>query len=371
VRSRSVIVALGSLLIGAQAAAEADPAQVAAGLKAEGFRQFAQGHYEAGIQAMERAYATARAPDFLLNVAVAYDKWGHHCQEALEALQRYFAACAACTNQEVAQAKFAELTKKCEVDLAIDTEPSGSLLRVDHAPLALETPVRLRLARGVHRATVIHPGSPPIDTSFVVGPKLRRLVFAVEPQRPVPPLVLKNLPAGVEVDVDGRRVDPEDGVLNLASGNHTVLIKMQGGVPDLSFETTLFPGQTQEIDEWSPGDKIVFASTMSPPAPPDLQAAGPQQGQDRGVRTWAWIGLGLGVVGAAVGTVFSVTALQHLDRAHQLEQGAMPDPHAVNSELTTYGQHFTFAELGFGGALLGAAVGLSLLAFSSGSGASK
>ena len=58
-----------------------------------GARLYARGQYLDAVQAFERAYALSGAKPLLFNIAQAYRLVGHqHCQQALDAYQRYLAA---------------------------------------------------------------------------------------------------------------------------------------------------------------------------------------------------------------------------------------------------------------------------------------
>src|SRR5262249_14994652 len=100
---------------------------------------------------------------------------------------------------------------------------------------------------------------------------------------------------------------------------HSLIVEVAGAKP-LVVETTLDRGQEQVIDEWSPPDELVFASTLPPPtiAPPPqvVEAPAPAVRKvDGTMRTWGWVAMAAGVTGVACGVVFTGLAVHNLSNA--------------------------------------------------------
>jgi hypothetical protein len=363
------------LLFAALVGAPADPGAEAEAQKAEGFRQFAAGHYEAGIAAMERAYAAVRHPDFLLNIAVAHDKRGGHCQDALLALQRYFVDCGDCSNRALAERKATEIEERCEIELTLDSEPSGAWLRVDQM-VVLKTPARVRLARGRHRVLASHPAiAVPLETAIAVTAPLRRLVLTLSNPSEPPRLKLRGAPEDVALVLDGVPVRAASSGIEVAAGAHTLSVERAGEAPRV-LEGTVSSGQVLELDVWSPADRLMIVDAEGRSAPTLLEARPPPAGavsgeplaaatapQPNAMRPWAWASTGTGIASLIAGGVFTALALGDLDRTHRLENASVRDPAQINDAQVSYARDFSVAEAAFALAVVGVGTGLLLFAF--------
>src|SRR5688572_28505921 len=92
------VAVLIAVVLGVSHAAEAgeqERVQEAERLKSAAFEHFAGGNYERGISAMEAAYGLVSHPDFLFDIAIAYQKWGQRCEETHRAFRRFLDACGA------------------------------------------------------------------------------------------------------------------------------------------------------------------------------------------------------------------------------------------------------------------------------------
>ena len=163
---------LTAITVGAPAPADAKPKSKKARVKAykkKAFRQFADGDYGAGIASMEKANALIPHPGFLLNIAVAYDRWGDHCAESLTAFERFFTACPTCELRAQATRKHLEIKARCRIEVVLDSVPGGAQLTVNGADVGV-TPVTLPLDAGRHAVTALRPGYQRLETEIRVEP---------------------------------------------------------------------------------------------------------------------------------------------------------------------------------------------------------
>ena len=107
---------IGAALLGAPTLASGQsPATVrrAQSLKKSAFEHFAAGRYAPGIAALEEGYDLVPHPDFLLNVAIAYERWDGHCLAAVEAYRRFLGVCGDCRNHAMAARKLEQVREGC------------------------------------------------------------------------------------------------------------------------------------------------------------------------------------------------------------------------------------------------------------------
>jgi hypothetical protein len=322
---------------------ESDRIEQAESYRKEGFKYFAAGRFLDGIAELERANALVPHPDFLLNIAIAYTKVGGHCQEALETLERFVVACRDCPTLPVGRARQAELRQQCETSVILEAKPPAPI-RIDQSALALTPPIELKLAHGQHRVA-LDATEGEVQTSIHVVAPLRRLVFRLDAQRAPAQLILRGSPATTRLSVDGAIVQAVGGSYSLSPGNHAIEVSTPGS-PPTRFELVATQGQIMEIDE-----SRELAAARPPP-----HAVEPASST---LRPWAWVSLGAGVAGAAVGGVFTGLTFGDLSRTH----GAAPaDFDAANADAH---RHYVGAAAGFGGAALGAALATILFVLSS------
>ena len=162
--------------------------------KKKAFKRFAAGDYEGGISYMEKAHELRPHPGFLLNIAVAYDRWGGHCTESLETFDRFFELCDGCKLAAQAKKKQAKVREGCRVEIQFETEPAGAALSVD-GELIGPAPQTLRLEPGPHTVVAVRADYLRLERTIEVqrnGETRIRLEMepeatAVEPPPPAPP----------------------------------------------------------------------------------------------------------------------------------------------------------------------------------------
>ncbi len=166
----AIIVVLSIALAGAVGwlsvtRARGGPAPSAAKLAARGARDHAFEHlraqrYPEAIAALELGHQSVPHPHFLLDIALAYHAWGDRCGEALDAAQRFLAACPACPGRTTAAAELADLHARCAGEVMIDSTPVGATITVGGRPYGT-TPAVLHLPLGAHPVVLTLEGHPP------------------------------------------------------------------------------------------------------------------------------------------------------------------------------------------------------------------
>lgn len=292
---------LTAITLAAPPAAEAKPRSKKGRVKAykkKAFRQFADGDYGGGIESMEQANALIPHPGFLLNIAVAYDQWGDHCPESLAAFERFFVACPTCELRAQAVKKHAEIKARCRIEVVVDTIPSGATLTVGEEEVGI-TPVTLPLDAGRHRLSAVRPGYQRMEAEILVeqGGQKRHVL----------------------------RLDPEAVA------------------------------------------EVVAEPPPPPPPPPDLLRGDgpadiitPAPTEHTSLAPWTWTAFGVGVAGAAVGTVFTFQTLNALDAEEQARADRRPkrEVEALQSDAVN---DAIIAHVGFGVAAAGLVTGVILL----------
>lgn len=177
-------------------------------LKKRAFRKFAKGKYEAGITAMQQAHDLIAHPGFLLNIAVAYDQWGGHCDDALDTFQRLFETCGpGCALRDSAEARHRKVRQKCQLDVTISTVPQAAELYVAGESRGA-TPQKLRLDAGAHEVRLRLEGHEPFTTTVRVARRtLNQFEFRLKPIRvtlaePPPPPVPDPEPPPPQVTLE-------------------------------------------------------------------------------------------------------------------------------------------------------------------------
>jgi hypothetical protein len=179
--------------------------------KTKAFQLFEAGDYRAGIAEMEKAYALIPHPGFLLNIAVAYDRWPGHCAESLETFERFFSECDGCKLAAKAKKQHEDIEGACRVPVSIRSTPDGADVAIDGAVRG-KTPFTVRLLPGryaivadleghtramnmlyVERAT---PGSLALN----LVPNAQSI--ASEPPPPPPPHAAPPPPVRIETPVE-------------------------------------------------------------------------------------------------------------------------------------------------------------------------
>lgn len=144
------LLAVASMAKSTSAAAEGSAVDRAEAHKAEAFRLFASGDYQAGINQMEEAYKLVQHPGFLLNIAVAYDRWGGRCTKALDAFDRFFGECGqGCSLNAAGQDRAEDVRARCLSSVSLDSEPSGARVLLNGKNVG-RTPLSLKVRPGSH-----------------------------------------------------------------------------------------------------------------------------------------------------------------------------------------------------------------------------
>lgn len=195
--SISVIAITFGLLLAPQAEAKSKKARVRAH-KARAFSLFEKGDYGGGIEEMEQAYALIPHPGFLLNIAVAYDRWNGHCAESLEAFERFFLECDRCNLLAGARKKHRKVEAACRVPVRIESTPPGAHVAVD-GTVRGQTPYETRLLPGTYGIVLDLSGyERRTETLRVAKGEPQTLPLSLKkqtaPPRPPPPLVAVTEP---------------------------------------------------------------------------------------------------------------------------------------------------------------------------------
>ena len=159
--------------------------------------------------------------------------------------------------------------------------------------------------------------------------KLPKLTLKLSKDAPTGTVVLRD---GVELGAISLLVP-----LPMDPGNHTILVR--GGGAEKQYEVTLREGETKEL-EVSPGARNAVApranpatSAREPSSPPpapalarlasdNLPASEPSEASGANAqRTLGFVGLGLGLAGVAVGTVFAIRLADHNKESDSLCRG--------------------------------------------------
>jgi len=115
-------------LIAAASTAEGKPSAVmvakADAHKQRAFELLGKSQYAAGVAELEKGYAAVPHPDFLFNIAIAYERWAGHCMASIEAYRRYLDACGQCRGD--ARGRLARVQEGC----AEAVEPAPRARRV-------------------------------------------------------------------------------------------------------------------------------------------------------------------------------------------------------------------------------------------------
>lgn len=156
--------------------------------KKKAFRLFAKGKWDKGIAQMKKAHALKPHPGFLLNIAVAYDRWGDHCDEALATFDQFFEDCPDCALKPKAEESHADVRERCRVEVTFGSTPSGAQLEVDGRAIGA-APTTARLDAGPHTVVAIRPGYARAERSFdAVRAGPNQVEVTLEALPPPPPV---------------------------------------------------------------------------------------------------------------------------------------------------------------------------------------
>ncbi|MCK6551740.1 hypothetical protein L6R52_38255, partial [Myxococcota bacterium] len=367
---RGLTAALGALLFVAASSrgAGAQPAKVVDALKARGFKSFKEGNYAAGIADMEAAYRLAPHPEFLFNIAVAYDLWGGHCDASLESYRLFFRVCGDCSARAVAEERAAATEKKCAealgaaaVEVTIATTVHDARLQLAGAPIVLTAPATLRLPTGRHTVWVTTDGRTEA-VAIHVGTRPARIELALETPRPRPRLVVRG-PLTGDVYLDGALVEALGVPIVVVPGRHTVEVRVGASIV-LTEDVEVADGQTFELDLGPPrappsAEPVSAVPSRQAPAEPIVGAQTIPGAHERPLPSLVWIGAGAAVAGLVVGAVFGVETLGDLDREEAARGEALVSARVVQDAQDDATRHAILAQVGVGVAVAGAALAIA------------
>lgn len=268
----------------------------AASYKKKAFKALSEGDYGKAIRLMNKAYDTRPHPGFLLNIAVAYDQWGGHCPQALDAFGRFFSACdETCSLAASGRERYDKVSAECPVPLDIVSSPGGATLVVNGQTKGL-TPAPLELMPGTYDVSVSLDGYLSQQTKLELthpGPGTLQLRLLPVPAKAAPPIEPPNV-------------------------------------------------------------------APPPPPPPPAVVVEPAEAQSkRTLRPWAWTATGVAGAGAIVGGIFtglSMKALSDEKNARELPQTRRE----IESLQDTAISRAWVANIGFGVAIGSAALATAL-----------
>ena len=295
-------IVVGALLMGSLARAQSPEAErrIARQLGEEGIAQYDDGNYAEAAERLDRAYDVVRVPTLGLWLARALEKSGR----LVEASERY-----------------------------------REVMRMSVAPDAPE-----QFAEAIASA--------------------RAEYEALQGRIPTLHLVLEGAPLDqVEVSIDGKPIHPTLLGLPLPIDPGSHLVEAHGPDRQASSGVDLEEGSRQELT-------LVLTEVGPAPAASASPALG--RGPDTDVtvephsgrltrRQLAWLGLGVGASGLAVGTAAAVSASgkrADLDSEGCVDGGC---PARLDDERRSYNGVLTTSYVGFGLGVVGAAVGTYLL----------
>jgi hypothetical protein len=170
--------------------------------KARAFERLEAGDYAGAISEMEKAYALIPHPGFLLNIAVAYDRWEGHCAESLEAFERFFAECGSCDLGVKAKRTHAEVEAACHVEVSVVSTPDGATVAIDGAVRG-RTPFEARLLPGAYAVLLDKAGYDRRTQAIRVerGRPVRLSIELVERSDPPPPMI-SDAPPAIRTEVE-------------------------------------------------------------------------------------------------------------------------------------------------------------------------
>ena len=114
-----------------------------------GLEHFRQARYQQAVAEWEAKAATDPEPWLLFNIAVAYDHWSGHCDQAIEGFQRFLRACRSCPSKQVGMKRLAAVEAACSVRLEGGAICQGARRRVPADAVVLAS-----LGAGVREAAL-------------------------------------------------------------------------------------------------------------------------------------------------------------------------------------------------------------------------
>jgi hypothetical protein len=200
-------------------------------------KQILTGEYAQGIAGLESVYAGAPEPELLLEIADAYDEWGDHCTAALDAFQRFFAACGSCGVLDKANNDFVLAQNRCASDITFESDPKGAIVRIETDDWSRVTPFTTRMKPGryayeVHLsghltkkdALAVAAGAPmTVQVRLERDPGPRDTVPSITSARsalPTPEPPAKPIPVGTWLVLGASVAAGAAGIVLLAEGIH-------------------------------------------------------------------------------------------------------------------------------------------------------
>ncbi len=156
-------------------------------LRDRAFARLADDDFAAGIEHLSSAHALVPNPGLLLNIAIAYRRWGGHCDDAFTALARFEASCGRdCEFAEAGRREREALDGACLGVLRLVAAPPA-LVFVD-GRIAGRTPTEQRLRAGVYEVRT--SSSAPFSVEVTAGSRQTLLLTDVSAP-PSPPRDLR------------------------------------------------------------------------------------------------------------------------------------------------------------------------------------
>ncbi len=154
------------------------------------------------------------------------------------------------------------------------------------------------------------------DASKLGDEKLAAATARLAEVKKIPATVaVTSLPSGAELSVDGAaQPGTTPQTLSLTAGSHRLGVAL-AGYEAYATDLTLKPGQklNQQVELKASAPPPAAAAAVAPPPPPAETApappAAPPPAPEAHSKVPAYITLGVGVVGAGVGTIFGISAL--------------------------------------------------------------
>jgi len=151
--------------------------------------------------------------------------------------------------------------------ISVASTPAGARVLVDGHDVGLTPVTELMLGAGRYVIRVEHDGYKAVQTQVPVGAESasRELSYALEPEVPseLGTLVLRVVPAGAALFVNGVKLAPSPGPLQLAPGNYKIEAHVTG-FDSLSENVEVAPRGSHELEMTLKRSK----SPVSAPAPP-------------------------------------------------------------------------------------------------------
>lgn len=245
----------------------------------EAYRLYKTKRFDDAIVAFERAYAIRPEPRFVLNIAVSY-RDANRCARALASFERFFGVCEGCPELNAARRVQNETRRRCTPPVTIRTQPVDAFIAIDGKAYG-STPLTLDLEVGPHVLRASISGFAPVERGLLVEPNTPAVIdLKLAPE----PLLVAATPM----------VTPAASSGGEAAGLHAwrngaFIVASVGAITGGAFGLRL----VRDLERESSADTRSGQN--------DAQSAA------RRDAVVAQIGLGVAIVGAAVGIALLVT----------------------------------------------------------------